>query len=73
MCIRDRDYEDVLLGYILWDEPKIPQFSLIKQRIGWVREIDPDVRLYLNLLPSYNAVSYTHLMACSAWSYSAAE
>ncbi len=49
-----QDYEDVLLGYILWDEPKIPQFSLIKQRIGWVREIDPDVRLYLNLLPSYN-------------------
>lgn len=48
-----KDYEDILLGYILWDEPKIAQFSRIRERIGWVREFNPDMRLYLNLLPSY--------------------
>ena len=47
-------YKDILLGYLLWDEPLMEQFPIIDQRIKWIREYDKDVRLFVNLLPSYN-------------------
>lgn len=52
------DYNDVIAGYLLWDEPQIEQFSTIRQRIGWIRKYDESVRLYMNLLPSYGKYTW---------------
>lgn len=55
-----RDYTDVIQAYFLWDEPFKEQFPLIKQRYDWVRKYDKNIRLFVNLFPSYGQYGWTN-------------
>lgn len=51
--LADYDRYDSFAGFLLYDEPSVPQFSGLAQIRGLMRELAPHALPYINLLPTY--------------------
>ena len=53
-----KDYEDIIQAYVLWDEPFVESFPEVRKRYDWVRKYNKNVRLFMNLFPSYGVYGW---------------
>ena len=51
--VRDYHRSPALLGYFLTDEPGANQFDGLAEVVAYLKKIDPEHMVYINLLPNY--------------------